>query len=291
MNRKKSIILSLFILAVQATFAQPPRYTIKHFVSADNPKEFIRINPLKDGFYRDYQLTIMEIWDLDDRNTTYVKTGRKVLVCIEGELKNGQRQGLFTTYIMDSLDHKKRYKLREQQYEGNRLNGEWRNYTLKGNLVSFQTFKNDSLNGIARSYWIDGKAVMDEREYFNGQGKYTLKEYEPGGQLMKESQVVNGVPNGLAKRYYPSGKIRDEVMLVNGLPNGLRKYYFPSGKLWVEQEMKNGSPWTVIANYTEDGQKRDPGTLKDGNGTVILYNEKGGTIRETLVYRNGKLVE
>jgi antitoxin component YwqK of YwqJK toxin-antitoxin module len=65
-----------------------------------------------------------------------------------------------------------------------------------------------------------------------------------------------------------------------------KKYYFPSGKIWIEQELKNGKPWTVIANYTENGQKRDAGTLKEGNGMVIFYNDDG-TIRETVVYKNG----
>ena len=53
--------------------------------------------------------------------------------------------------------------------------------------------------------------------------------------------------------------------------------------------MKNGRCWNVIANYKEDGQKRNPGTLKDGNGTVILYNDDD-SIREIETYINGAKV-
>ena len=69
--------------------------------------------------------------------------------------------------------------------------------------------------------------------------------------------------------------------------NGQRKYYYPSGKLWVESVVKDGRPWTVIANYTSEGKKRDPGTLREGNGTMIFYNDDG-TVRETTKYKNGE---
>ena len=51
-------------------------------------------------------------------------------------------------------------------------------------------------------------------------------------------------------------------------------------------EVKNGKPWNAIANYTAGGQKRDPGTLKNGNGTILLYDDDG-SVRETLRYIGG----
>ncbi len=283
----KIVLTFLWVFSFSLTvLSQQPKYTVKHFVSYDDPKEFVRVVPKKDGFVRTYLLISPEIWDVDDNNTTYIKWGRKALVCIEGQYKNGKREGVFPAYIIDSLDHKKRYKIWEQTYSDNKLNGEWRTFSLNGNLVQFQTYKNDSLNGVARDYWIDGKSIMGERIYFNGRSKYIQKEYSQSGNVAEETTFVNDVPNGPAKKYYPNGILKDEVILENGVPNGLRRYYYPSGKIWIEQEMKNGQPWTVVANYTESGQKRNAGTLKEGNGTVIFYDDNGA-IRETVTYKNG----
>ncbi len=270
--------------------AQQPKYTPKYFVSYDDPKEFVRIVPQKDGFMRTYLLISPEVWDIDDNNTTYVKGGQKALVCIEGQYKDGKRDGVFSSFLIDSFDHRKGYKIWEQRYSDDKLNGEWRTYTINGSLVSVRTYKNDSLNGFARDYWIDGKSIMEERLYFNGNGNFILKEYSQDGKVTQETTFVNDIPNGPAKKYYTDGTLKDEVILVDGVANGLRRYYYPSGKIWIEQEMRNGNPWTVIANYTESGQKRNPGTLKEGNGTVIFYNEDGA-IRETVTYRNGTEVE
>ena len=274
------------IALVSNSIAQQPRYTKKRFVDQDDPKEFVRLVPKKDGLMRTYLLITPEIWDLDDDENTYVKGGEQALVCVEGQYKKGQREGVYTAYLLDSADHKKRYKIWEQTYAGNKLNGQWRIYTLKGGLVRFETYKNDSLDGPARNYWIDGKSIMEERIYFNGKSKYVVKDYSREGVVLEETTMVNDIPNGPAKKYYPNGILMDELMLVNGRPDGTRKYYYPSGKLWVESVMKNGRPWTVIANFTEGGNKRDAGTLKDGNGTMIFYNSDGG-IRETVTYKNG----
>ena len=286
MSRKILLVLLVATMQVLHTAAQQPSYTRKNFVAHDDPKQFVRVIPEKNGFMRTYLLITPEIWDLDDNERTYVKGGQQALVCIEGQYKDGQRDGVYTAYLLDSADHKKRYKIWEQTYAGNKLNGQWRTYTLKGGLVRFSTYKNDSLDGLSRNYWIDGKSIIEERIYYNGSSKYVHRDFSREGTVLEETTYVNEIPNGPARKYYPSGILMDEVILVDGKPNGIRKYYYPSGKLWVESEMKNGKPWTIFANYTEAGEKRDPGTLKEGNGTMIFYNNDG-KIRETVTYKNG----
>jgi antitoxin component YwqK of YwqJK toxin-antitoxin module len=59
-------------------------------------------------------------------------------------------------------------------------------------------------------------------------------------------------------------------------------------KPWIEEIFKNGLKWTVVANYDSKGNKRDPGTLKEGNGTLILYDDDV-TVREVSMYKNGVL--
>ncbi|MDA3613782.1 toxin-antitoxin system YwqK family antitoxin [Polluticaenibacter yanchengensis] len=285
MNKFFGIFISFFSLVLTLS-AQQPKYTAKQFVSSDDEKQFVRVIPEKDGFMKSYILLTPEIWDVDDDNTTYVVGGKKALVCIEGQVKSGKREGVFSSYILDSIDHTKRYKIWEQTYVNDKLNGEWRTFSLKGNLVDFRTYKNDSLNGVSRNYWIDGKSIMYERIFINGQSKFIQKEYSQNGVVIEETTYVNNIPTGPAKKYYDNGILKDEVNLENGVPNGIRRYYYPSGKIWIEQEMKMGKPWTVIANYTENGQKRNAGTLREGNGTVIFY-DNNGSVRETVTYKNG----
>ena len=54
--------------------------------------------------------------------------------------------------------------------------------------------------------------------------------------------------------------------------------------------IQSGKAWTVIANYDSSGKARNPGTLKEGNGTIIFY-EADGTIRESVSYINGEPVK
>lgn len=276
------LILSVF--SHHLSFTQAPKYTRKHFVTKDGP-EFVVTLPKKEGLMRTYLVASAVIWDVDDNYTTYVQHTQKVLICLEGPTVNRKREGVFTAYLIDSLHHKKRFKLYEQTYSNDKLNGVWRYYCLSGNLKGFETYKNDSLQGDAKTYWIDGETILEEREYLDGKRKFVLKVFEDG-KLSEENSYVNGVPEGMAKRYYPNGIVKEDAVFKNGMPNGARRYFYPSGKIWAEREEKDGKPWTVIGNYSEDGTKRDPGTLYEGNGTMILYKDDG-SIRETITYKLG----
>lgn len=271
-------------------FGQQPRWTPKHYVSSFDSSEFKSTNPKKDGFIRTYVLAHPQVFDIDDDSTTYIMGGVKALLCIEGQKINYERSGLFTVYLIDSIDHSKRYKLWEQEYLNDKLNGLWKVYTPHGTIARYQTFKNDSLNGASVDYWIDGKSIMQERIYSNGSSRYIQKDYFQNGKVSIEIAFINGVPNGKNKEYYSDGILKKEQVFKDGILNGEFKYYYPSGKIWIEWEMKNGLCWNVIANYKENGQKRNPGTLKDGNGTVILYNDDG-SIREIETYINGSKVK
>src|SRR5690349_11635573 len=111
---KLTIICFLSVCTIAG--AQQPKYTPKQFVSYDDPAKFVRVVPEKNGFMRTFLLIPTEVWDVDDNNTTYVKGGRKALVCMEGNMKNGKREGVYSAYLIDSLEHTKRYKIWEQTY-------------------------------------------------------------------------------------------------------------------------------------------------------------------------------
>ena len=288
---KKILLFSFISLYLNTGRGQQPNYTFRHFVRELDTSEFKITYPKgKDGLIRTYVQSGAEIWDLDDDNKTYVRGNESVVLCIEGQRKSGKREGIFTFYVIDSLDHSRRYKIWEQEYHNDKLNGPWKTYTLRGTLVEFQTYKDDSLNGIARTYWIDGKKIMDEKQYFNGTSKYVQKEFYDNGKVKIERPYENGKLTGTGRNFYEDGTIEQEVNLKNGKMDGIRKYYFPNGQLWIEEIYKDDKNWTVVANYTDKGVKRNPGTLKNGNGTIIYYNEDG-TIWKTSTFVNGEEVK
>jgi len=279
-------ILTIWLCCLSVS-AQQPKYTVKHFASVLDTTEFKSTAETENGFVRSYLKFDVPVWDLDDNNTTHVRGGQLAVVCVEGNNKKGMREGIYSWYLIDSADHSKRYKIWEQTYETDKLNGEWREYNLKGILVTSKNYKNDSLAGIAKDYWIDGKTVLKEREYFNGASKYLKREFQ-NGKLAEEFMIENNKPNGEGKRFYPSGIIKSRAYFKNGMLDGLSTYYYPDGKPWIEEIFKNGLKWTVVANYDSKGYKRDPGTLKEGNGTLILYDDDV-TVREVSMYKNGVL--
>jgi len=274
------------LLLFSVSFGQQPKYTFKKFVRTDDTLEFKRTYPARNGIEKTYIMANPEVWDRDDDSTTYIKGGQNALLCFEGNLKDNKREGIFKVYLIDSVDHSKRYKIWEQTFSNDKLNGQWRIYTLHGTLANFQTFKNDSLDGVTRHYWIDGKSIMEEREYFNGRSKFIQREYYANGKLAAEVPYLLDSINGISKKYYETGVLQEIAEFKNGNFDGVRKYFYPNGQLWIEQIYRMDKSWSVISNYTDKGQKRDAGTLRDGNGTIIFYNEDG-TVRETKTYING----
>jgi antitoxin component YwqK of YwqJK toxin-antitoxin module len=304
-----AVLLILLIFTTLHAFAQQPPYTPKLLRTAWTPG-IVKIDTPVNGIGRTYAVTDATLWDVDNNNATHVRWNYKVLITMEGPFKNGKRDGVFVYSVVDSLNPAKTYPIYEQTFQNDQLNGVWKTYNLQGTLVAVQTFENNIQKGLSTTYWIDGKRIIDEKEILAGEGNYIQRIYNkqglltetvtvenkkpnglrttyfPNGKPQRQVTLVDGIPNGPAKTFYESGVVAEEVNLEQGEFNGIRRYFYPNGKLWIEELYKKGKHWTVIANYDATGKKRNPGTLKDGNGTLILYNEDG-TVRETVTYSNG----
>lgn len=276
------LLLSLGLSLI--TCAQGPAYTIKHFVTKLDTTEFKPDGPRKNGPVRTYIEVNTDIFDVDDNETTIVKGGVHALMYIEGNFKDGKKNGICRQYLIDSTNHKKLYLVAEQTLENDKLNGPWKMYNLKGTLARLISYKNDSLSGKCQDYWIDGKTIMHEDEFFDGRARFISREYK-NGKLVEESLVVKGETIEI-KEFYETGVLKDKNSVKNGMRDGLRIYYYPDGKPWIEMIYKADKEWTVVNNYDSKGNKRNGGTLKDGSGTVIYYSDDT-TIRETLTYKNG----
>jgi antitoxin component YwqK of YwqJK toxin-antitoxin module len=277
----------LFTCFSLPSLAQDPPYTKKHFVREYDTTEFKGSGPVKNGAVKTYLNATVTFHDVDDNNTTHVRGTQPVLLYIEGQIKNDKKNGISRHYLIDSLDHSKRFLIDEQTYKDDKLNGVWNVYNLKGTRVATYNFKDDSLHGIYRQYWIDGISIMEEMEYFDGKGKFIKRSYFKNGKVSEEFLVVNGKQTGEIKAYYETGVLKEKFNAKDGSSEGLRIYYYPDGKPWIETIFKDDKPWTLVANYDSKGNKRNAGTLKDGNGTIIYYDDDT-TVREVITYINGE---
>jgi antitoxin component YwqK of YwqJK toxin-antitoxin module len=283
---KLILILMALLPLYKTSCAQQPRYTKKHFVVNLDTNEFKITMPKTEGTGYTFLKISPPLMDVDDLNSTAVKFSQEVVVKIVGKIQKGKRNGIFETFLIDSFNHNKLYKIWDQEYRNDKLNGQWKIYNLAGTLIHYETYADDKKTGFERSYWIDGKTIMTETEFFTDTTKTIKREYFPSGKIRSEISLLNGIPDGPSKKYYENGNTEDEVVFSNGMLNGVRIYYYPDGKKWIEEEYKNDKHWTLIANYNSKGDKRNGGTLKNGNGTLIFY-EDDYTIRETVLFVNG----
>ena len=89
------------------------------------------------------------------------------------------------------------------------------------------------------------------------------------------------------KSYYSIGSVMQTGFYLNDtLPDGVFTTYHANGQRWSEMIYKEGKGWEILFNYDQTGEPQNQGTLKNGNGTVILYNEDG---KETAImtFNNG----
>jgi antitoxin component YwqK of YwqJK toxin-antitoxin module len=311
---KTRIILAIFLLCCHFfSLAQNnSKYTPKRFVvEAADSTEFKATPMVANGLVRWYY-TDPEMWitDVTDDNNSKIKGRVPALVCVEANYKNGKKNGTSRVYLIDSSNHSKRYLVHEQTFADNKLNGTAKTFYLNGNLYELQNFKNDSLHGISREYEADGKSFEEEIEYINGSATYNVRtffksgklhrvapykndhvngvglSYYENGKLEERMPFVNDVAQGLTQRYYETGILKEEMPFKNGTFHGIRKYYHPNGKLMSIEEYKDGKPWNALGGYTDKGVKRNQGTLKNGTGTLIYYDENGA-VETTMHFVNG----
>lgn len=82
----------------------------------------------------------------------------------------------------------------------------------------------------------------------------------------------------MSKSFYENGKIKTISHYKNRMYEGMMIFYHQNGKLWSERIYKNGISYTVLSNYNSDGDPVEKGTLKEGNGTLYIYNPNGSLL-------------
>jgi len=148
---------------------------------------------------------------------------------------------------------------------------------------------------------INGKTSLLEEYYANGQlqGKYNdtttnrqklkfCRQYFESGNLKTTGfYSITNQRSGIWKTFYENGKIEIFCNFEKDSLDGDCKQFYDNGQLWTEQVFRKGNLMEVICNYNREGKKNDPGTIKNGTGSVNFYDADGNLI-ETDYYVDGK---
>lgn len=85
----------------------------------------------------------------------------------------------------------------------------------------------------------------------------------------------------------PSIYIKEAIESAPGFSDTV-VFKYENGQLWSERVYKNGMPWTVISNYVQNGNSQEKGSLKDGDGSLYIYDEKSKLL-EIRYFKTGKI--
>lgn len=175
----------------------------------------------------------------------------------KGSYINGDKDGLHVFYFQNGS-----IRVKENFWNGVIVNSE--DYYPSGKILNKRTFFNGEVT-----------AINDQDIYFNENGEEILKNgtgkaivFHDNGSKSFEANYVNGCRDGIATWYYDNGQIDKEVM-----------YRFS------EIHKPLGLRWEVLSSYDRNGNPRDKGTLKNGNGTWINYDANNEPTVTT--YKNG----
>lgn len=178
-------------------------------------------------------------------------------------------------------------------------------FTLLFSLFSLALFAQVTID---LEYFASGKADIKEyKRNANGRwvklpfyrelhqdGKVVV--HHKNGKLAYTTTAVSGKKEGAFVSYYSNGNIEFATYCKQNKIVGIANYYYHNGQLQEtliynpNTKDKESLPWQSAAHYTIDGKKLNPGTLKDGNGTRLLYFDDG-ELYYIITYKNGIRVD
>jgi antitoxin component YwqK of YwqJK toxin-antitoxin module len=148
---------------------------------------------------------------------------------------------------------------------------------------------NGKKHGYTSYYYENGKPRLVEI-WENGK-RIAFKDQflEDGTQILKDGY-------GMYKEFYKNGKTSFEAVHSEGRRAGKATWYYDNGQIKHSAVYKftkddiYGLRWEIVSSFHKDGTPREKGTLKEGNGTWIIYDDYG-KLKEVLEFKNGILVK
>lgn len=253
----------------------------KNFKSQGNSD----VKKLKQGVWIDYKIEKDFVCYIEDG--LIKQLFGSYLVYGEGNYYNGKRTGLWKLFVIEDKTFKKIF-LQEAIYKNGAKEGTLTYLLPDGKKGVTGSYHLDKIDGTFTNYYAGG-AVFCEHDYVVGvlNGPYAF--YYEDGKVKSEGNYTNNTKDGLQKLFYHTGQVQEISNLTMGIEDGLYQSYYTNGQVSVEKEYKAGLLMNIKASNAPGGIARDKGTIKNGKGTVINYNDDGA-VYAIQTFKGGKLI-
>lgn len=197
------------------------------------------------------------------------------------EIKNNKKEGLYKSFGI--IGNPKIIG----EYKNGKMYGLWKFWTDDSSYHE-KTFINDTIKGKTIEKHSNGVIVYGQYENNKEHGQWVW--FNKDSVILKSFFYLDGKQNGEANLFYSTGQIECFGKYVDSKRTGIWKWYYENGQLEQEALYNDDLRIEVISSYDKDGNKRDAGTLKNGNGTWIMYDDNG-VVTEINTYKNGVKIE
>ena len=119
-------------------------------------------------------------------------------------------------------------------------------------------------------------------------GKHKI--YYPDGTLQRKMKWKNNNLHGKMTYYHSNGKKAGFYFSKNDTLSGPFKFFYPNGNPKFTLIYNQNEPLEVINCYSPKKEILDCGTLKNGDGHVLQYNDSGIFLSKDY-YLNGQYIK
>ena len=160
------------------------------------------------------------------------------------------------------------------------FDGEYIQFFDSGDTMIYANYKEGKRDGIQKTFH-SNHLVESIGFYKNGKADGIFTDYFKNGMLSKSCEYSDGKMNGDYTLYYDLAGKCEEGHYVLGKKEGVFKHYYPGGVVRDEIEYKNGLPWNLVRSQKSNGKhNKKSGSLVDGNGSYVLFDNNGKAIRK-----------
>lgn len=148
---------------------------------------------------------------------------------IEGQYKNGHREGTWTYFLEDGKVQ------RTVNYKRGQPDGSWEIHNADGAVVAKRSFKSGKRDGTWVIYDEAGKQPLREEVYADGKADGVWKIWFPSGQLRTEARMKQGIRDGAYQEWDEKGNKLAELNFVGGKLDGPATLWGAQGQKVVQQ--------------------------------------------------------
>lgn len=150
-------------------------------------------------------------------------------------------------------------------------------------------------NGIQRREYFSNGNLRLSAFTIDGKNTGEVVQYHYNGELASKTNWIDGKLHGQKTTYYSNGVKKFELDYVYGIGTGLLNEYWENGQLKYsmmthhnrydteKHQLTSNDEYNyycidILESYSISGDTLNPGSLKDGNGSVFYYDEFGNKL-------------